>query len=98
MSKGLGPFIATNRYALVFGSAGSELEDAPQTIQSTLKTDSRVRRAESSRHISLRYGIYIMHKARNATAQQEGRRRRRKLEGEITSDQRIETWSLSDDY
>lgn len=96
MSKGLGPFIATNRYAVVFGSAGSELEDAPHTILSTLKTAPRVRRAESSRHISLRYGIYIMHKARNATARREGRRR--KLEGEITSDQRIESWSLSDDY
>lgn len=41
-----------------------------------------------------------MHKARNVTAQQENRRRRRlvAVEWEIRSDQKIESWSLSDYY
>lgn len=76
----------------------------PSSLQdyeaSTLKHPPRVQRAQSSRHISLRYGIYIMHKARNVTAQQENRRRRRLVvvEWEIKSDQKIESWSLSDYY
>lgn len=95
MSKSLGPFIATSRYAVVFGM----LPKRAQAAFNHIKTPQRAYRAESSKHISLKCGIYIMHKERNATAQQEWRRRKRKpvaAEGEISisgskSDRRIES-------
>lgn len=81
MQKDLGPLIAQIQY---LAEEAPSLRMLPKESQQParlqhIKTSSRAYRAEISRHKSLRCGIYIMHKERNATAQQENRRRRREM-------------------
>lgn len=82
MPKGLGLLIAQIQY---LAEEAPSLRMLPKESQQParlqhIKTPSRAYRAEISRHKSLRCAIYIMHKERNATAQQENRRRRRHIQ------------------
>lgn len=63
-------------HAIVSGRGGAEPQGAPQTKASTLNAPPpRISRAQSSRLVSLRYGVYIMHRTRNVSTQQADSRK-----------------------
>lgn len=80
MSKGLGPFISTNRYVVGFVMKFPERIEA---ARKHFKTSLRVKTADRGRHISPRYEMYIMHNNATTIAQQTTGRGHL-VEGEIS--------------